>query len=686
LSCDPSPTQEQAQPCKTAVFPFSAIVGQEQMKLALLLNAIDSGVGGVLIRGEKGTAKSTAVRSLAALLPMQTVWPGCPFACDPADAAHLCPNCAAAVRQGITPLLKKRRSPVVDLPLNATEDMVLGGLDFSHAVKSGRRRLSPGLLARANRGFLYVDEVNLLDDHLVDVILDAAAAGCNTIEREGISLSHPAEFVLVGTMNPEEGELRPQLLDRFGLCVQVIGESEPIDRVRLMDLREAFDHDPAGFAAAHAEADAQVARAVIRAQELLPEVVLPGTLKGFISQLCLENHVAGHRADLVIQRAAKALCAFEAGTQVTVEHVQRVAGMALTHRSRDASPPLPPPPPPDDDQPGEDDRQNEAQEEEQQQDQSSGDPSPQDESAGDMDEPYDLPLPAPQGPEEQGGNGSEQVFQVGETFKVRSFQQTKDRLLRRGSGRRSATRTAQKQGRYIKSTMVPGDDLALDATLRAAAPHQLRRQVENNLAVCIKKPDIRCKVREKRVGNFLLFVVDASGSMGAQARMVATKGAILSLLLDAYQKRDKVAMVSFRGREAELCLAPTSSIELAARQLKELPVGGRTPLSSALAQAHRVLTSHLRKEPTSRPIVLILTDGKANAGLGQALAPHQEALAMAGVLAGEARVKYVVVDTEPPGAARLGLSRRLCNALDGQYFQIEKLRAKDLVDIAKRSN
>lgn len=660
-------------------FPFSAIVGQEQMKLALLLNAIDPGVGGVLIRGEKGTAKSTAVRALAALLPKQYVFAGCAFGCDPDDTSFGCPNCAAE-NGGNTPRRRSRLMPVVELPLNATEDMVLGGLDFNRAVKNGRRVLSPGLLAKANRGFLYVDEVNLLDDHLVDVILDAAAEGCNIIEREGISITHPSRFVLVGTMNPEEGELRPQLLDRFGLSVQVCGESEPLNRVRLMVLREAFDCNPVGFSEQYAQADNQVTQAVMRARQQLRAVRLSTPLKTFICQLCLENNVAGHRADLVIQRAARALCAYEGGTQVTAEHIQRVAVMALAHRSRDA---MPPPPPQGSADKG---RQNESREEKREQNQPGDDPSQKEESAGDMDEPYDLPLPSPQGPEEKTDNGRQQVFPVGEIYKVRSLQQSKDRLLRRGSGRRSTTRTAQKQGRYIKSTMAPGDDLALDATLRAAAPHQVHRQAEHGLTICVKKNDIRCKVREKRIGNFLLFVVDGSGSMGAQARMVATKGAILSLLLDAYQKRDKVAMISFRGREAKLCLAPTSSIELAARRLKELPVGGRTPLSAALAQTHRVLGAHLLKEPTARPIVFILTDGKATAGLGRQMHPHEEALAMARRLAVESRVHYVVVDTESADAARLGLSRRLCQSLDGQYFQIEKLKAKDLVDIAKRNS
>ncbi|MFZ5585414.1 MAG: putative cobaltochelatase [Thermodesulfobacteriota bacterium] len=674
------------------VFPFVAILGQEDMKLALLLNAIDPGVGGVLVRGEKGTAKSTAVRALAALLPEIDVVSGCRLACDPGDPDQLCDHCRRVLAQAGRLTAQARRVPVVELPLNATEDMVLGGLDFERAVRRGRRGFMPGLLARAHRGFLYVDEVNLLDDHLVDVLLDAAASGHNRLEREGVSFSHPARFVLVGTMNPEEGELRPQFLDRFGLCVEVAGMADPELRVRLLQLREAFDQDPAGFNAGRQEAAQGLALAVAQARRRLGQVRLAGHLRTFISALCLENNVAGHRADLVIERAARALAAYEGRHEVTSEDVARVAAMALRHRRRDPVPPPPPPPPP----PQEPEPPEEPQEPDQPPEPEQGQGRDQDARDGQAEqgpeEGFDLPLPEPPEPEpepETGdqGQAQEQVFAAGPTFKVRRLSQAKDRKLRRGSGRRSATRTAQRLGRYVKSSLAgdPGD-LALDATLRAAAPHQRRRQGASGLAVAVRSQDIRLKVREKRVGNFLLFVVDASGSMGVQARMAATKGAILSLLLDAYQKRDKVAMVCFRGREANVALPPTSSIDLAARLLQELPVGGRTPLSAGLVQAHTQLQIHLRKEPESRPIVLLLSDGRANAGLQGEAPPHQEALALAAKLGADQRVRFVVVDTEAPGVVRLDLARRLAAAMGADYFRIDDLKAQDLVHIAREDS
>ncbi len=678
------------RPARAQVFPFVAILGQEEMKLALLLNAIDPVVGGVLVRGEKGTAKSTAVRGLAALLPTLEVVEGCAFACDPGDPARMCDACRERLLRGGPLKTASRRVPVVELPLNATEDMLLGGLDFGHAVKSGRRSLMPGLLARANRGFLYVDEVNLLDDHLVDLLLDSAASGRNKLEREGISFSHPASFVLVGSMNPEEGDIRPQLLDRFGLCVEVRGAQDPAERARLMELREAYDQDPQEFIARHQDTERRQAAALAAARRELGRVRMPARVRGFIGALCMENNVAGHRADLVIERAARALAAYEGRSEVAPEDVSKVAAMALRHRRRDPVPP-PPPPPEEPPAPPEEPEQPEP-------------PQPEDQPPGEADqelrEGFDLPLPEPepQPPDEgqdqdqdrgddSGRAPQETVFEVGQSFKVRRLEQTKDRKLRRGSGRRSATRTAQKLGRYVRSAQ-HGDpsDLALDATLRAAAPHQRRRRIGAGRVVVVKPQDIRLKVREKRVGNFLLFVVDASGSMGVAARMAATKGALLSLLLDAYQKRDKVALITFRGREACLNLPPTSSIELAAKLLKELPVGGRTPLSAGLAQAHAQLAIHLRKEPQSRPIVLLLTDGRANAGLGSEVPPHQEALILASRLGGDERVRFVVVDTEAPGVVRLGLAQGLASALGGDYFRIDDLKAQDLVQIAKKDS
>lgn len=680
-------------PVRRRIFPFSAIVGQQEMKLALRLNAVDPGVGGVLVRGEKGTAKSTAVRGLAAILPQIETVKHCSFGCAPSDQHMMCDNCLERLSQGEKLDPASRRVPVIDLPLNATEDMVLGGLDFSKAVKTGRRQFMPGLLAKANRGFLYVDEVNLLDDHLVDVILDAASNGWHCLEREGVSFNHPACFVLVGTMNPEEGELRPQLLDRFGLCVEVGGEQDPAVRVELMALREEFDLDPGAFCRQHRQADLAVAAEVEHARELLPAVDLPRRLRSFITALCVENNVAGHRADLVIERSAKALAALQGRREATQEDIATVAPLALRHRRRDAAPPPPEPPkPPEPPEKQEPDPPEE--DENDKQDQDLPEPPPeqdreevrQDEVDG--DEGFEPPLPEPpeqDSQDEQGNDPVEEVYEVGQTFKVKAIRQAKDRKLRRGSGRRSATRTAQKLGRYVKSSLHgPEQDLALDATLRAAAPHQLARREQNGLAVCVKPQDLRLKVREKRVGNFLLFLVDASGSMGAQARMSATKGAVLSLLLDAYQKRDKVALVTFRGFEAEVNLPPTSSIELAAKLLAELPVGGRTPLAAGLVEASEQLRRHLRKDPDGRPIVLILTDGRANTGLGSDAPPHEEALEIAERMGQDERVRYVVVDTEAPGVVRLDIAHRLATILGGEYFKIDDLKAQDLVNIARK--
>jgi magnesium chelatase subunit D len=412
-------------------------------------------------------------------------------------------------------------------------------------------------------------------------------------------------------------------------------------------------------------------------------------VRGFISALCLENNVAGHRADLIIERAARALAAYESRTEVTPEDVSRVAPMALRHRRRDPVPPPPPPPdapePPPPPSPEDPEASDTPQPHEQETE--PGEQEPQEPQEG-----FELPSPEPEPPapdqdqsQDSGRDPQERVFEVGQTFKVKRLDQAKDRKLRRGSGRRSSTRTAQKLGRYVKSSQ-SGDtsDLALDATLRAAAPHQHRRQGDDSLAVKVKPQDLRLKVREKRVGNFLLFLVDASGSMGVQARMAATKGAMLSLLLDAYQKRDKVALITFRGRQASLSLPPTSSIDLAAKLLEELPVGGRTPLSAGLAEAHEQLRIHLRKEPDSRPIVLLLTDGRANAGLGSDLPPHQEAIALAARLGGDERVRFVVVDSEAPGVVRLNLAQGLAQALGADYFRIDDLKAQDLVHIARK--
>lgn len=668
------------------VFPFTAILGQDKMKLALILNAVNPRIGGVLIRGEKGTAKSTAVRALARLLPEIEVVAGCPFNCDPQDPAHFCPFCRERLAADEVLPTARRPVPVVDLPLSATEDRVVGSLDFEHALLHGRRCFEPGILARANRGIVYVDEVNLLDDHLVDLVLDAAASGVNVVEREGVSFVHPARFILVGTMNPEEGGLRPQLLDRFGLCVPVEALRDPAERAELIRRREAFEADPLGFISAFAAQEEEMRRRIAAARARLGVVAVPEAVLLAAAEIARQALCAGHRAEIVLAEAARALAAWEERQEATVEDVERVAELVLFHRRREA----PPPPQPEQDaQPEEPEEPQQVQEPEEPAAEEEP-PREAPESRKDWEGQEDRNHAGPEEEEEKEAETSlsppaaahERVYAVGEPFPVKRLDHGRDRILRKGSGRRSRTRTPTRAGRYVRATLARGTgDLAFDATLRAAAPHQVRRK-KTGLAIAIETTDIREKVREKRIGNFLLFVVDASGSMGAQQRMVAAKGAVLSLLLDAYQKRDRVGMIAFKGEKAEVLLEPTNSVELAHRRLAELPTGGRTPLAAGLLKAYEVARSHLFKNPHLSPILVIISDGRANVGLDGGK-PLEDAWRAAALIREEERIKSVVVDAEKEGFLRLGLARRLAETLGAAYYRIEDLRAETLVEAVR---
>jgi Mg-chelatase subunit ChlI len=316
------------------VFPFTAIVGQERMKRALILNAISPQIGGVLIRGERGTAKSTAARALAALLPEIDVVADCPFHCDPHSPEGMCDNCRERLERGETLPVARRRIPFVDLPVSATEDRVVGTLDIELAIQKGERHFEPGVLAAANRGLLYVDEVNLLDDHVVDLLLDSAAMGVNVVEREGISFQHPARFILVGTMNPEEGELRPQLLDRFALCVEIHGIADPEARAEIVQRHLEFERDPAGFRARWEPSERALSREIERARALLPQVRYTRADLFTIAQVTTAMQVDGHRADIVILKAALAHAAFEGRTQIDERDILLAAELALPHRLR----------------------------------------------------------------------------------------------------------------------------------------------------------------------------------------------------------------------------------------------------------------------------------------------------------------------------------------------------------------
>ncbi len=664
--------------------------------MSLMLNGVNPAIGGVLIRGEKGTAKSTAVRALTGLLPELEVVSGCRFSCNPQRSDELCFEC----RESQLDLEHNtRQARLITLPLNATEDRVTGGIDFSSTIKNGKAVLQTGLLADAHRGILYVDEVNLLDDHIVDLILDTAASGRNVIEREGISISHQARFILIGTMNPEEGELRPQLLDRFGLCIEVAGSDDLDERVSLLTKREEFDSNPLKFCSKFSDESERIRKQIVQGRAQLSKVRVPPYMRIFISELCTENSVAGHRADLMMEQAAMALAALEGENEVRSDHIRRVAPMVLIHRTRDAQPPPPPEPPQTRNQENEDNSEQEESEDKQteqdnteateeqgkpeqkEQGQEQAETNDEHNQSEDDGQEEQNPESEEQGQENSPKNSEDQVFEIGASFKVKKITTTKDRIARRGSGRRSRSRVSQKQGRYSRASSngVQGD-IAMDATIRAAAPYQLGRS--GNLAVRLTSDDFRFKIREKRIGNLLLFLVDASGSMGARGRMAASKGAVMSLLLDAYQKRDKVSMVTFRRNEAGVNLPITNSVELAGKLLAEMPVGGRTPLSAGLVKGYEQMRNFLIREPTGKPIVIILTDGKGNVSLGDDK-PVDEMLKLAAAMAGESRAKYIVVDTEEDGLVTFDLARKLAGALDGDYFKIKDMQAEELVNIVR---
>lgn len=651
------------------VYPFSAIVGQERMKKALLLNAISPAIGGVLLRGEKGTAKSMAVRALAGLLPEIEVVEGCSFACDPQNDDSLCEDCA--VRLGSGQDLRSIRRPVavVELPVGATEDRVVGTMDIERAIQKGERRFEPGLLAAANRGILYIDEVNLLGDHLVDVLLDAAAMGVNYVEREGISFSHPARFVLVGTMNPEEGDLRPQLLDRFGLAVEIKGLRDQEARMEVVRRRIAYESEPEGFTAFWEAEQEKLRRRVVAAKALLPRVSLGEDLLELISRICIDFAVDGHRADIVIYKTASTLAAYDGRREVSEEDVREAAELALLHRQRR--------------QPFDQPHLEEEQLEETMQRwrQGRGEHAEDQRSRSDGDSGDDSGNPK----DRSEGDGQGQLFETGTPFPVRRIAlPVHDEVCRQGAGRRSESKTGAKTGSYVGSVIPKGKatDLAFDATIRAAAPFQLGRRSDGSgeTALLIRSQDVREKVREKKVGNLILFVVDASGSMGAEQRMVATKGAILSLLMDAYQRRDRVGMVVFRGEGAELVLPPTSSVELARSRLDELPTGGRTPLAHGLQLGLQTIERQLQKDKETIPLLVLVSDGRANVSLNGG-DPVEETKQVARN-ARAANVKTVAVDTEQEYVS-FGLVREISAEMGGLYFKLEELQAGNLVHIVR---
>lgn len=704
----------------SSAYPFSAVVGLHDLRLALLLNAVSPAIGGVLVRGEKGSAKSTAVRALATLLPDVHVVPGCRFSCAPNDPDPGCPDGPhEASAQG-----SQRPARLVELPVAASEDRVVGSLDIERALTEGVKAYEPGLLASAHRGLLYVDEVNLLHDHLVDVLLDAAAMGRSYVEREGVSVSHAARFVLVGTMNPEEGELRPQLLDRFGLTTEVSGAREAEQRAEVVRRRLDYETDPAGFAGRWQGTDAELAGRIVAARRLLPRVRLPDAELRRVAAVCAAFEVDGLRADLVTARTAIAHAAWQGRESVTAEDVRQAARLALPHRRRRdpfdepgldeetldealQQPEGDPDPDPDPDPDGTGtDAETDAE--------TDADHSPQgghrDSGSGEVSEgPYHGPHDSADTASDPGESPAEQsAASGGSSQEPRHPADTSASTAEAGaegkpgpvgqeaaapgapfrprllavpgigegvSGRRSRARVGD--GHVARARRPPGraTGLHLPATIQAAAPHQHARG-RSGPGLVLRGEDVREALREGREANLVLFLVDASGSMAARNRMSAVKGAVLSLLRDAYQRRDKVGLVTFRGESAETALPPTSSADAAAARLSGLPTGGRTPLAAGLLRARDVLRVERLRDPRRRPLLVVVTDGRATGSRAAGADPVTDARRAARLLAVDG-VAAVVVDCEG-GAVRLGLAPALAADLEGTALRLEEVAAESL--------
>jgi magnesium chelatase subunit D len=623
-------------------FPFTAIVGQEALREALLACAVDPAIGGVLVRGERGTAKSTAVRALAPLLPA-------------VDGAEV---------------------PLVELPVGATADRLLGSLDVQRALSDGEAVYEPGLLAEADRGVLYVDEVNLLPDHLVDVLLDAAAMGRVHVERDGMSASHDARFLLVGTMNPEEGELRPQLLDRFGLSVEVAGSADPAARVEIVRRRLAFDGEPEAFAARFAADEAATAARIAAARALLGQIALDDRTLLLIAHTCAALNVDGMRADITTARTAKALAALDETTTVSPDHVRRAALLALAHRRRRG--PLDPPGLT-----------------EQELEQAMGsDPDHEPDPPGSGTDPEagrngSGPQSAPSTPRERAERGGESPdgdlraagqgqptdseptsplptpSPSGELTAPPLAPAQAPNLTLAGTGSGAAgrrSRSTSREGHSIDSRPVTGvapmTDLSVIASLRAAATRGTNR---------IAHQDLREHVRTGKEANLLVFLVDASGSMGARRRMGQVKGTILGLLEDAYRRRDRIALITFRGADATLVLPPTSSVEQAARLMTDLPTGGGTPLATGLERTRALIAAERVKDPTRRSLALVITDGRASDGASGRRAARDAAQRLASTADG-----VVVFDAEE-GRIRLGLAGEIAAAAGARLLPMTAL-------------
>lgn len=614
-----------------SLFPFPAVVGQEDVKEAIILNLINPAIGGVLIDGGCGTGKSILARSASVLTEMK----------------------------------------FCELPANCSEDRLIGAIDIEKTMQTGKAVLEQGLLHRAKNGIVFADDIHILPENVADLLQSVLSNKEIRVERDGISDCQHSSFLLIATMNSQAGQIRKSLIDHFGLYARAQSVTDSTQRLEIMHRRFIYDDAPAGFCALWQEQVDSLRYVISRAQKLLPTVILSQDVLDAIVKKIKEASPEGHRADLVMFQTVKAVAAFHGRTHAVPDDVDEAAYFVMPHRRRLAAPQPPV-------------------EQEQQQEQEQQEPESPDENRN---------PDAERNEQESSGsdrNGSEtssarsrfknipKAFAVGDAFQVVPFAHKKDRKFRNGWGRRTQTKTEAASGRYIYPTIQRrNNDLALDATIRAAAPYQNVRP-RNGMALSIRTEDIREKVRQKKVSNLLVFVVDASGSMGVSERMVEAKGAVLSLLKDAYVKRDKIAMVTFCGDGAQVVLPPTRSAERGYRLLQQVQTGGKTPLNAGITKALVVIQSQLRQQPDLMPMLIVITDGKGNISIDREKKPMQELMEIGEKVSKISQIDTMIIDIEKGGLMQFGIAKKLADAMNGKYCKLDQIKSHAIVDIVKK--
>ncbi|WP_315553975.1 VWA domain-containing protein [Dialister invisus] len=625
-------------------FPFSAVLGLNHAKTAILIVLVNPRAGGLLISGPRGIGKSTLMRSTQELI----------------------------------------ERPWRDIPVSVTEDRLFGTIDTEKAIYSGQKKLYPGIINEADQGVLYLDDANLLREDLLDSILNIAEVGAYQLERDGLSLRCDTSFTIIAAINPESGMLSGACLDQFGLFVNVDNIHDENTRVEILKRTISFEKDCASFCNLWKLENEKIKKAIHSAMSLLPKVVVSSGMIQLASVYALKAHVSGHRADIYLIEAARALAALAERRYVLPKDLEKAAEFVLPHRMRkNWEEELP------QSDELEDPDKNNTEKAQESEDNDLGDdgedPSRNhivevtgnggnnDESSSDMPE-------FPQGADDEKVDSADLHVILPPLW----IQNEKKQFTPKGSGKRNITRSDERQGRYVKAGIPKGEthDIAIDATLRAAAPHQKGRQ-SNGCAVVIRHEDIRRKQREKRTGNIFLFLVDASGSMGARERMKAVKGVVFKMLADAYQKRDRVGMIAFRRDRAEVLLPITRSIEFAQKKLAALPTGGKTPLAQGLIKAEDMLDRLYKQDPLQDPVLILITDGRATNSLNKNTDPVRDALSEAERI-GHRHMLTAVIDTES-GFIKLGLAKELAQKMGASYFHVDKISEDRLLCIGRQT-